>query len=1393
MAMGGLAGYVWRHRNTPGGKALFFLCLVAGAWALFAAWAEIMPVLSSQGGGMWLAYLAGQSSAPLFLLFAWQYTGRAPPWLSGWRVIGLWAVPALLCAIAVVQGGPYLSWSAPGATTYSYILVALAIWVLLLAVFQVPGLYLPQARLLLALSFFPQIGNIVFALHPAFFGGQDPAPVNFCLLVMILGGGAWRYRWFAQPPLAAPALLENLQDGILLLDVHRHIVQINRLACQLLSLPHHVVGRSALQVLAAWPEIARLCRHEAFTQSEVDLVGNGEHCLSVHLAPLFDTHQQLVGALITVRDVTAQKWAEADLHASQERYRLLVENQSEGIGMVDNREVFTFANPAAERIFGVPPGQLKGRSLLDFLTPENRLFVLKQTAKRRMGEKGQYTVEILRPDGSRRLVEATVLSQWNPEGQYVGAMGVFRDITERQQTVNALRESEDKFGAVIAQSSDAFMLVDGRGILVSWNNACEQLTGLSALEVLGQPFWEVQYRLLPPDRQTPDLYQQLRLTVQHHLEADEPSVALKYPEDRLWHTDGTYRYIHSTVSRIQTTSGILLCYASRDVTDIRLAEKALQARQNYLTLLNAITRSAIETSDFSDMLQRISDRMAEWLGADGCLIILDDESHTTARLAGISQALLAVFPAAKKIPFDDLLLFHAVMDAGQAIVIDEISQSPYVSPLAVAQFPARSMLGVPLIADGCKLGAVLVVFHHRHTFSAEEIHLTEQAAVQMALSIAKGQLFENLRQSEESYRSLAENLPGIVYRILLGELRRIFFYNDQLVALTGYHPGELQDGEFGAVEALILPEDQPLFRQVMNNLLANREPVEVEYRIRHREGGMRYFAERSALVVGSNGTPLYVDGVIFDVTTRKMMEQAEHEQRLLAEALRDTAAALNSILDLDAVLDAILENLGRVVVCDSSSLMLIENGITRIVRSYGFHQEARDAYIQSWQGPVTEFPNLVTSMETRMPVVISDTSASASWVVWPETQWVRSHIHAPIQIHDQVIGFLNLDSSTPGYFTERHIYPLKAFADQAALALENARLYAQSRQHASQMDTLYRIGLAITSGLELDRVMRSVHEQCQQIASQDAFTICLYDAETRTIECPYIFDRDEKVTVPPRSLDGDFGPTAYVIRTAKPVYLPDIDNLDSSLPIKIIHHSETHFRSYVGVPLLLRDEVLGMLSVQSYQPYAYTPEQCRLLETIAMQAAIAIENARLYAEVKRRSIVDELTGLYNRRGLLVLGKRELERLRRSHRSLTVLFMDIDNFRNFNNRYSYAVGDQVLCALANSLRANAREIDLLGRYGGEEFVALLPETDISEAQQVAERLRSGVAAMRVHTEWGDLSVTISIGIARLSLPTGKTDKLGGDGQALSNLFDRAGLVLHQAKAAGKNCVAVEDEP
>ena len=357
--------------------------------------------------------------------------------------------------------------------------------------------------------------------------------------------------------------------------------------------------------------------------------------------------------------------------------------------------------------------------------------------------------------------------------------------------------------------------------------------------------------------------------------------------------------------------------------------------------------------------------------------------------------------------------------------------------------------------------------------------------------------------------------------------------------------------------------------------------------------------------------------------------------------------------------------------------------------------------------------------------------------------------------------------------------------EEVIITLEDItqRLQAQQIviQKAEELGILNRINLAITAGLDFDHVLKTLQGQCQQVVPSDVFYVALYEEQTGLIQIPLYFEGDYHPG-PVLDIHSKPGLTGRIIVSRQTLYLHDTLDRTDPATTPIIRTGGNPSRSYVGIPLVLRDKVIGVMSVQSYQPNAYTDDHIHLLENIAVQAAIAIENARLYSVVQRIAIIDELTGTYNYRGLLELGAREVERARRFNHPLTTLFFDIDGFKNFNDKYSHATGNLILKSVAACCRSVLRSVDITARYGGDEFFILLPETDQATGRKVAERLCSEIAAVKITKDGNELSVTVSVGLASFA----------DDIPDFLSLIDRANQAEHMAKAQGNCVVSWEDK-
>lgn len=323
-----------------------------------------------------------------------------------------------------------------------------------------------------------------------------------------------------------------------------------------------------------------------------------------------------------------------------------------------------------------------------------------------------------------------------------------------------------------------------------------------------------------------------------------------------------------------------------------------------------------------------------------------------------------------------------------------------------------------------------------------------------------------------------------------------------------------------------------------------------------------------------------------------------------------------------------------------------------------------------------------------------------------------------------------------------------------------------------QFDALRETMNRITSELELDRLLRAILERATSLLNASNGQVLQYNPERNdllVLACTNM-EPDFSGSYQPLTEHG----TGRVVRSRQPLLIRDYQTWENRLN----DYAGFGAHAILLVPLLAGDQVLGIVSIGHTHPEKNFDEgDVELLTLFAQQATIALQNARLFAEVQRLATTDSLTGLHNRRSFFDMAQRLYEHAIRYHRPLSAVMLDIDHFKQINDSFGHAIGDQVLRSMADTCVGTLRTIDVVGRYGGEEFVILLPETDLTGARLVAERMRQQVLAEPVPTDRGALAITVSLGVSEIA-PTC---------HSLEQLIDYADQALYAAKQGGRNRV------
>ena len=520
--------------------------------------------------------------------------------------------------------------------------------------------------------------------------------------------------------------------------------------------------------------------------------------------------------------------------------------------------------------------------------------------------------------------------------------------------------------------------------------------------------------------------------------------------------------------------------------------------------------------------------------------------------------------------------------------------------------------------------------------------------------------------------------------------------------------------------------------------------------------------------------------VLRDITKRKEAERIEKDQQDFAEALADTAAIINSSLDLNEVLDKILDNVAKVVPHESATIALVtDQGTAKFAAVKGSEKFGSMDSLLSLDLNVLNMKNFQRMSKSHKALIIADTHANSDWAHnIEESEWIRSYLGAPIVYQDKVLGFINLDAGTPNFFNPENAERLEIFTNYAATAIMNAKHYSETRIRAEEMAILYEISLAIAADVGLERTTLTVFQQLKKVLPIDLFFLALHEPTEKLVSF-FMYQKDgERIEIEPFNLMWKPSLTRYVIEKRETIFISDFKAEDAEIKEdEIIRVPGFDNRTILGIPLIQRGEVIGVLSVQSAQPDAYDPVQIRLVETIAQQTSIAIDNAKLFEKMQKMAITDSLTGIYNRRYFYMILRNEIERAKRYQSPLSLVMMDIDHFKKVNDKFGHLAGDEVLQSVSEITKKLLRQIDKMFRFGGEEFMIILPETNQEGALKVANRIRSTIADTTIKTQKGDVRITTSIGVS----------EYGEEYPTKNEFIESADKILYDAKETGRNCV------
>jgi PAS domain S-box-containing protein len=736
------------------------------------------------------------------------------------------------------------------------------------------------------------------------------------------------------------------------------------------------------------------------------------------------------------RDLDAVRLAENALRESEEHYRTLFETTPVGLGVADESGNLLTFNHALLKPGGYGRhdlAQIKNLARLCANRDEGEAIL---ATTRQQGFLHQREVQFKRKDNTTYtvLLSLTPIQMKNQLGWQV----VIEDITQRKLAEEILRESEERLKLVLEGSNDGFWDWTVTTGVVQFSLRWAEMLGYRLEEI--EPHVRTWERLIHPDDQ-PAVMQAL----DDHLEGRTPQYET---EHRLLTQSGEWKWISDrgkVVTRDEHGQPLRMTGMHTDITERRRADEALRDSEERFRSLVQNSSDVITIHDVHGTVLYETPSAAHILGyGPGGLIgknpfefiSLDDIADSRAAFEEVVRRLNTGTPTEFRFRRADgswiyleaiasNLLDHPGIQ-GIVITSREITERKRAEEEARRRLREMALLNRVIATTATTLDERTAL----QTACEELGRAFEVSHCAAGLLTADGSqvtiVAEYRLPTRLSVMGVTFPVKGAAAEYILKHPQPLAIADAQADPRFSFiAPLLAQQGDVSLLVVPILMREQAIGAIAL---------ITTE----HREFGEEEIALAQS-VAGATG-PALENAQLF---------QAEREQRELAQTLSEVGAALVSTLDMDSVLDRLLEQVSRVVPNDVANVMLIEDDQVRITRWRGYDRFGIEA-VSTEAHPIADIPNLRQMIETGQPIIVTDTQADPNWLRRSEVGW-RSYVGAPVRVQGRVIGFLNVSSATPGFFTPTHAERLRAFADHAAIAWQNAQLYRQLSEHAAAL------------------------------------------------------------------------------------------------------------------------------------------------------------------------------------------------------------------------------------------------------------------------------------------------------------------------------------------------------
>lgn len=566
---------------------------------------------------------------------------------------------------------------------------------------------------------------------------------------------------------------------------------------------------------------------------------------------------------------------------------------------------------------------------------------------------------------------------------------------------------------------------------------------------------------------------------------------------------------------------------------------------------------------------------------------------------------------------------YSALTTGKVVAVDDAHTYPDFPPEFLDEkIGIKSVMVLPLIAEEEALGVIFLNYNtNYHRFSRDEIELARTLANQIAVSVERGRAEQALRESENRFRSLVSNVPGTIYRSLYDEQRTMKFLSENILALTGYPASDFIDNAVRNLSQLYHPDDVQRIREDFDRALFEQSPYSIEYRILHADGSIRWVFEQGQLTLEEDGKTFWLDGALFDVTDRKRSEEEIRRRALELQTVAEVSTQATSLLDVDSLVKSVTDLTKERFGLYHAHIYLLDESRKNLVLAGGAgdvgDQMAGMGHSIAMDSP---YSIVAQAARTRSAVISNDVSLTPNFLPNPLLPFTQSEMAVPL-IAGQLIGVLDVQADVRDRFVETDTQVMSTLANQVATAIQNARTFQEIenaekeiRRRAVELATVAEVSAQASTSLDVNRLLKSVSD-----LTKERFD--LYHAHI------YLIDPDDEGVLLLAAGAGDVGRQMVELGHAIPVENPNsivataarerrgvIANDVSHNPAFLPNPFLPNTRSEMAVPMIVGNELLGVLDVQANVLNRFLETEVQVMSTLASQVAVAVQNARLYAE-----------------------------------------------------------------------------------------------------------------------------------------------------------------------------------